>query len=98
MALEQFNLEGQVAIVTGAGKGVGQGIARVLAEPGATVVGTARTESDIRGTIANIEDAGGRGLALVADAMRRPDSERVVATAMESFGGIETPGKNAGGS
>ena len=48
MALEQFNLEGQVAIVTGAGKGVGQGIARVLAEAGATVVGTARTESDIR--------------------------------------------------
>ena len=45
MALEQFNLEGQVAIVTGAGKGVGQGIARVLAEAGATVVGTARTES-----------------------------------------------------
>ena len=47
MALEQFNLEGQVAIQTGAGKGVGQGIARVLAEAGATVVGTARTASDI---------------------------------------------------
>jgi 7-alpha-hydroxysteroid dehydrogenase len=52
MALEQFNLEGQVAIVTGAGKGVGQGIAKVLAEAGATVVGTARTESDIRATVA----------------------------------------------
>ena len=89
MALEQFNLEGQVAIVTGAGKGVGQGIARVLAEAGATVVGTARTESDIRATIAGIEDAGGRGLALVADAMSRPDSERVVATAIESFGRID---------
>ena len=47
MALEQFKLDGQVAVVTGAGKGVGQGIARVLAEAGATVVGTARTESDI---------------------------------------------------
>src|ERR1700753_2101890 len=98
MALEQFNLEGQVAIVTGAGKGVGQGIARVLAEAGATVVGTARTESDIRGTIAGIEDAGGRGLALVADAMRRPDSERVVATAMESFGRIDILVNNVGGS
>ena len=49
MALEQFKLDGQVAIVTGAGKGVGQGIARVLAEAGATVVGTARTQSDIEG-------------------------------------------------
>ncbi len=55
MALEQFKLDGQVAIVTGAGKGVGQGIARVLAEAGATVVGTARTQSDIEGTIADIE-------------------------------------------
>ncbi len=58
MALEQFKLDGQVAIVTGAGKGVGQGIARVLAEAGATVVGTARTESDIEGTIADIESRG----------------------------------------
>jgi len=57
MALEQFKLDGQVAIVTGAGKGVGQGIARVLAEAGATVVGTARTESDIVKTIADIESA-----------------------------------------
>ncbi|MGV0803230.1 SDR family NAD(P)-dependent oxidoreductase, partial [Mycolicibacterium elephantis] len=72
MALEQFNLDGQVAIVTGAGKGVGQGIARVLAEAGATVVGTARTESDIVDTIKGIEDSGGKGLALVADAMSRP--------------------------
>lgn len=61
MALEQFNLTGQVAIVTGSGKGVGQGIARVLAEAGATVVGTARTESDIVATIAGIEKAGGKG-------------------------------------
>ena len=57
MALEQFRLEGQVAIVTGAGKGVGQGIARVLAEAGATVAGTARTESDIVGTTEGIENA-----------------------------------------
>ena len=98
MALEQFNLEGQVAIVTGAGKGVGQGIARVLAEAGATVVGTARTESDIVSTISGIEEAGGRGLALVADAMSRADGERVVSTAMERFGRIDILVNNVGGS
>ena len=98
MALEQFDLSGQVAIVTGAGKGVGQGIARVLAEAGATVVGTARTESDIVGTIAGIESAGGSGLALVADAMSRADGERVVGTAVEQFGRIDILVNNVGGS
>lgn len=98
MALEQFNLDGQVAIVTGAGKGVGQGIARVLAEAGATVVGTARTESDIVATIDGIEKAGGKGLALVADAISRPDGERVVNTTMEKFGRIDILINNVGGS
>src|SRR5246127_5125454 len=98
MALEQFNLDGQVAIVTGAGKGVGQGIARVLAEAGATVVGTARTESDIDATIAGIEEAGGKGLAVVADAMSRSDGERVVSAAMQNFGRIDILVNNVGGS
>jgi 7-alpha-hydroxysteroid dehydrogenase len=98
MALEQFNLAGQVAIVTGAGKGVGQGIARFLAEAGATVVGTARTESDIVGAIADIENAGGKGLVLVADAISRADGERVVETAMERFGRIDILVNNVGGS
>lgn len=98
MALEQFRLDGQAAIVTGAGKGVGEGIARVPAEAGATVVGTARTESDIVGTIADIENAGGKGLALVGDAMSRPDGECVVNTAMERFGHIDILVNNVGGS
>ncbi len=98
MALEQFNLDGQVAIVTGAGKGVGQGIARVLAEAGATVVGTARTESDIVATIEGIEKSGGKGLAVVADAISRPDGERVVGEAMDRFGRIDILINNVGGS
>jgi 7-alpha-hydroxysteroid dehydrogenase len=98
MALEQFDLTGQVAIVTGAGKGVGEGIAKVLAEAGATVVGTARTEADIVSTIADIENAGGTGLAMVADAMSRLDGERVVQTTMDRFGRIDLLVNNVGGS
>jgi 7-alpha-hydroxysteroid dehydrogenase len=97
MALEQFNLDGQVAIVTGAGKGVGEGIAKVLAEAGATVVGTARTESDIVDTIKTIEADGGKGLAIVADALSRPDGTRVVETTMKEFGRVDILVNNVGG-
>lgn len=97
MALEQFNLKGQVAIVTGAGRGVGAGIARVLAEAGAAVVGTARTESEIVESIQGIESSGGTGVAVVADAMSRADGERVVETTMERFGRIDILVNNVGG-
>lgn len=70
----------------------------MLAEAGATVVGTARTEADIVGTMEGIEAAGGKGLALVADAMSRPDGERVVNTAMERLGRIDILVNNVGGS
>ena len=96
MALEQFQLDGQVAIVTGAGRGVGEGIAKVLAEAGATVVGTARTTSEVESTIADIEAAGGTGLALTADARKREDSERVVQTAVDKFGRIDILVNNVG--
>jgi 7-alpha-hydroxysteroid dehydrogenase len=98
MALEQFKLDGQVAIVTGAGRGVGEGIAKVLAEAGASIVGTSRTEDQIAGTINDIENAGGTGLGLVADAMSRADGERVVEAAMERFGRIDILVNNVGGS
>ena len=96
MALEQFRLDDQVAIVTGAGRGVGEGIAKVLAEAGATVVGTARTSSEVDQTIDAIVEAGGRGLAITADALVREDSERVVRTVVDEFGRIDILINNVG--
>jgi 7-alpha-hydroxysteroid dehydrogenase len=97
MALEQFKLDGQVAIVTGAGRGVGRGIAKVLAEAGAIVVGTARGDSELKETIAEIERSGGKGLGLTGDAMKRADNARIVDTTMERFGRIDILINNAGG-
>ena len=96
MALEQFNLAGQVAIVTGAGRGVGEGIAKVLAEAGATVVGTARTTPEVESTIEDIKAAGGKGLALTADALQREDSERVVQSTIDEFDRIDILVNNVG--
>ncbi|OBG86331.1 oxidoreductase [Mycobacterium sp. E802] len=97
MALESFKLDGQVAIVTGAGRGVGAGIARVLAEAGATIVGTARTPDQVSETIKGIKASGGQGLAVTADATSREDGEQVVAAAMENFGRVDILVNNAGG-
>jgi 7-alpha-hydroxysteroid dehydrogenase len=96
VALEQFRLDGQVAIVTGAGRGVGEGIANVLAEAGAIVVGTARTSSEIDSTIEDIKATGGNGLAVTADALVREDSERVVQTTIDEFGRIDILVNNVG--
>ena len=98
MALEQFDLSGQVAIVTGAGRGVGAGIAKVLAEAGATVVGTARTTEQLTQTVKEIENAGGKAIGIQADAVSRSDGTRVVAQTVAEFGRIDILINNVGGS
>ena len=85
-----------MAIVTGAGRGVGAGIAKVLAEAGAVVVGTARTSSEVDETMEAIKATGGKGLAITADALERADSERVVQTAIDQFGRIDILINNVG--
>jgi NAD(P)-dependent dehydrogenase (short-subunit alcohol dehydrogenase family) len=71
-------LKGQVAIVTGGGRGFGQAIALRLAAGGAAVTVTSRTQSQLDETKASIEAAGGRALALAADVNAQADWERVV--------------------
>jgi 7-alpha-hydroxysteroid dehydrogenase len=97
MALEQFNLQGQVAVVTGAGRGVGQGIAKVLAEAGAAIVGTARSAGELANAVSQIEKAGGKAIAVTGDVTQRADNERTVKAAIERFGRIDILVNNAGG-
>ena len=97
MILDQFVLTDRVAVVTGAGKGIGAGTAQALAEAGADVVVAARTPEDLDRTVATVEAAGRRALAVPTDVLEREQLEHLVATAVEAFGRIDILVNNAGG-
>jgi NAD(P)-dependent dehydrogenase (short-subunit alcohol dehydrogenase family) len=97
MALDLLRMDGRVGIVTGAGRGVGEGIALAMGEAGATVVCCARTQSEIERTAATIEERGSRSLAVVADVMKRDDLSALVDATLSAFGRLDFVVNNAGG-
>ena len=86
----------QVAIITGGGQGIGQQIALRFAAAGATVVVTGRTAATLTSTVAAVQQAGGRALAVVADVARVKDCERMVTDTVGAFGSIDILVNNAG--
>jgi len=95
--LDKFRMDGKVAIVTGAGKGIGAAIARAFAEVGASVVLGARTEDDLNAVAADIEAMGGRALVVPTDVMDAEQLEQLAARTMDAFGRIDILVNNAGG-
>ncbi len=91
-----ISLEGETAIVTGAGRGFGRAIALGLAAAGAAVTVTARTKDQLDETVALIERAGGRAFAVSGDVTNRADVTRVVAAAEKKFGPTTILVNNAG--
>jgi NAD(P)-dependent dehydrogenase (short-subunit alcohol dehydrogenase family) len=89
-------LAGQVAIVTGAGRGFGREIALRLAAEGAAVTVTARTRAQVDETAAQIAAAGGKAHAVRADVTNREEVERVVFETRERFGPLSLLVSNAG--
>jgi 7-alpha-hydroxysteroid dehydrogenase len=97
MILDRFHLTDRVAIVTGAGRGIGAGIALAFAEVGAHVVCAARTAAEIEATAAGVRTIGRRALAVPCDVNDRAQLENVVARTVEEFGRIDVLVNNAGG-
>jgi 2-hydroxycyclohexanecarboxyl-CoA dehydrogenase len=88
-------LAGKVALVTGAGQGVGRGVALALAAEGAAITITGRTESKLRAVAAEIEDRGARAHCVVGDVGLRADVERMVDACAETFGRLDVLVNNA---
>ncbi|MEE4660157.1 MAG: SDR family oxidoreductase [Halieaceae bacterium] len=88
-------LTGKVALVTGAGQGVGQGIALALAAHGAKVAVTGRTLEKLENTQATIQQRGGEALALVCDVKDEASLQQTVEQVVNTFGGLNILVNNA---
>jgi len=91
-----IDLNGQVAIVTGGGRGIGRAMAQALARAGAAVAVVARTAEQLAETAALIEEAGGRAVAFPADVTDQRAIERTVAQVEEQLGSLDLLVNNAG--
>jgi 3-oxoacyl-[acyl-carrier protein] reductase len=89
-------LDGKVAIVTGSGRGIGAEIAAKLASDGAAVVVNDLDDGPAKETVAAIEAAGGRAVAVPGDVTATGFAERFTQAAVDSFGGLDIIVNNAG--
>ena len=90
------DLTGQVALVTGGGRGLGRAFAVALAKAGAHVAVTARTAEPLAETVAMVERAGGRALAITGDVSEPDAVAHVVRTAESQLGPVDILVNNAG--
>ena len=96
--LDRYSLEGRVAVVTGAGRGIGQGIAEDFAKAGAKVILAARRTEEIKGVEQRIREVGGTAIAITADVTKSSDLDKLGSTAINEFGKLTDWINNAGGS
>src|SRR5258705_340641 len=89
-------LEGRVAVITGASKGIGRALSLRFAREGASVVCAARSADLVKETAAEVQKAGGKAVAVVCDAAVEDDVRLIVATSLAAFGKIDTLVNNAG--
>ncbi len=91
-----FSLQNRIALVTGAGRGIGRAIALGLAKAGAKVAVTARTAAEVDGAVADIHKAGGHAVAIVADLAQKDGPALVIEQTTAKLGLIDILVNNAG--
>ena len=96
--LERFRLDGQVAVVTGAGRGIGAASALALAEAGADVLISARTEDQLKDVAAQIEAMGRKALIVPADLSDLDQTAGLAQAAVDGLGRLDVVVNNVGGS
>ena len=89
-------LNGKVAIITGAGKGIGKAVAIAYAKQGMSVCCIARTLSDIVSTVNEIRESGGNAMAISCDVTNYENVKEAMQKAYERYGGIDLVLVNAG--
>jgi NAD(P)-dependent dehydrogenase (short-subunit alcohol dehydrogenase family) len=89
-------MEGRVALVTGAGRGIGRAICTALGQAGAVVVAVARTTEQIEAVAGEIVGAGGQAIAICADVAVESDVSALFAQLQERFGRLDVLINNAG--
>lgn len=97
MILDWFRLDGQVGVVTGAGRGIGAATAMALAEAGADIVISARTESQLEEVAGNIRALGRRAAVVPADLAKLDAIAGLAETAKQELGRIDIVVNNVGG-
>ena len=92
---DRFRLDGRVAVVTGASRGIGEAIARLFAQAGARVVVSSRRQEGVDAVAAGIRETGGEAHAVAAHAGRPDEVARLVDATVERFGRLDVVVANA---
>lgn len=93
---DMFSLEGKVALVTGASRGLGQAIALAMAKAGASVILTATKQDNLKESVALIEATGAKVLAIACDQSKSENIAKVLAEVQSNFGRLDILVNNAG--